>query len=94
MFDRYATRGVMAELSAPMQLMLWYLIDIMEADQKDWLQVFTLEPADGKQRITHTQEEPPYRKEHLLIFGEPPVRAKIFVIDDGNHSTMLLAEEY
>lgn len=91
---RYVTRGVAAELSMPLQLLLWYLIDSMETEQKDWLQVFTLEPEDGKQKIVHTQEEPPYRREHLLEFGDPPISAKLFVIDDGDHSTMLLAEEY
>lgn len=92
--DRYVTKGIAATVSAPMQMMLWYLIDTMEVEQKDYLQVLELRPEDGKQCILHTQEEPPYRSEHLINFGDTPIQAKIFVIDDGDRSTMLLAEEY
>lgn len=92
--DRYVTRGIMNTVSVPMQAMLWYLIDTMEVEQKDYLQVLELRPEDGKQYILHTQEEPPFHAEHLLDFGDTPIQAKIFVIDDGDHSTMLLAEEY
>jgi len=45
------------------------------------------------QEIIHSQEVPQY-KNHYLIAVEKPVDAKIFVIDDSSHSTMLLAEEY
>ena len=47
----------------------------------------------GKQKITHIQEEPEYKKEYLLEAGTIFI-GKIFAIDDGDHSTMLLAEEY
>jgi hypothetical protein len=91
--DRYVTKGIANTLSVPMQMLLWYLIDTMEKE-KDYLQVFELEPDGEKQKIIHTPEQPPFRSEPLLNFGEPPVRAKIFVIDDKDYSTMLLAEEY
>ncbi len=91
--DRYVTKGIANTLSVPMQMLLWYLIDSMEPE-KDYLQVFELGSDGEKQKIVHTQEQPPFRMEHLLNFGEPPVRAKVFVIDDSDHSTMLLAEEY
>lgn len=91
---RYVTRGIAAAIFPQMQTLLWYLIDSMDGPEKDYLQVFQLEPDGEKQRVLHTQEEPPYRNEHLLKFGDVPVRVKIFVIDDGDHSTMLLAEEY
>lgn len=29
-----------------------------------------------------------------LIPSEAPITQKVYVIDDGDHSTMLLAEEY
>lgn len=91
---RYVTRGISAALSPPMQTLLWFLIDSMDVPEKDYLQVFQLEPDGEIQRVLHTQEEPPYRSEHLLKFGDTPISAKILVIDDGDHSTMLLAEEY
>lgn len=97
MFDnqRFMTRGVNAEIDPITQLLLWELIDERRAEgaQLDYLQVFRLEPDGQQQKITHTQEQPEYSHECNLI-GPPPVTAKIFVIDDGDHSTMLLAEEY
>ena len=59
----------------------------------DYLQVFSLSSENGKQKITHTQEVPEYKKEYIFNTGTV-ITAKIFVIDDKTHSTMLLAEEY
>ena len=51
-------------------------------------------PADnGKQKIVHEQEIPEFRQEYILP-ADTPINAKVYVIDDGDHSTMLLAEEY
>ena len=50
------------------------------------------ENADG-QHIVHTQEQPPYRYE-LDVHCKCAVDAKVYVIDDETHSTMLLASEY
>ena len=56
-------------------------------------QVFKLTAKDHTQHVTHSQEEPAY--EHSFDFRtDEPITAKIFVIDDETHSTMLLAEEY
>ena len=71
---------------------MWELINTMPVD-KDYLQVFSLSEANGRQRIKHTQEEPEYYKEYVFDI-DIPVTEKIFVIDDGTHSTMLLANEY
>ncbi len=90
---RYATRGINAEIPLALQLVLWKMIDEMEAAQKDYLQVFILSSENGEQKIVHEQEQPDYRKEYTYS-SDCPVNAKIFVIDDGDHSTMLLAEEY
>ena len=56
-------------------------------------QVFRLSAESGMQKITHSQEQPEYSKEYLFP-SEEPITAKIFVIDDETHTTMLLAEEY
>ena len=92
---RYITHGVQAEVSAGLQGFLWFLIETM-AGKPDCLQVFHLEPRGGKQHITHIQEGPPYQREYDIDIGrdEKPVTAKLFVIDDADHSTMLLACEY
>ena len=90
---RYATRGVTTTVPLLLQIILWDLIDSMEVAEKDYLQVFRLSAESGKQKITHSQEQPDYNKEYLYQ-SEEPITAKIFVIDDETHTTMLLAEEY
>ena len=45
------------------------------------------------QYIKHSQEQPEYTLEHTVLLDEP-VDEKIYVIDDVDHVTMLLAEEY
>jgi hypothetical protein len=98
--ERYITCGIEAAIPPILQLLLWHLIDQRRQSgvELDYLQVFTLEgstwPNIGRvQKITHSQETPPCQDVGLLA-GTKPIAAKIFVIDDGDHSTMLLAEEY
>lgn len=72
---------------------MWALIAQLP-EPKDYLQVFRLSVSDdGSQHIIHEQEEPEYRKEYDIKI-DSPINAKVYVIDDGDHSTMLLAEEY
>lgn len=90
---RYITKGVETTVPLWLQNLMWYAIDVMEVESKDYMQVFKLSPESGKQKIVHKQEQPLYEHEYLLQ-AEKPITAKIFVIDDETHSTMLLAEEY
>src|ERR1035437_6622603 len=94
---RYITRGIEATIPTEIILLLWSLIDNMKITEKDYLQVFKLsvDTENGyiKQNITHTQERPPYEANCIAYFNKQ-VTAKIFVIDDISHNTMLLAEEY
>lgn len=95
--ERYVTKGVMAKIPAYLQNVMWYMIETMEVQDKDYLQVFNLswtwENGQPKQQLIHSQEHPPYHKEYTFSANHP-VLAKMFVIDDGTHSTMLLVEEY
>lgn len=88
---KYVTRGVLANVDLPLQLLMWQLIYSMPQPH-DYLQVFTFEKEGEKLKMTHTQEKPAYRREYLL--DAPVFVGKIFVIDDGKQSTMLLANEY
>lgn len=91
--QRYLTRGVQSEIPFELQLFMWALIAQLP-EPKDYLQVFRLSVSDkGTQRIVHEQEEPEYRKEYDIQV-DTPINAKVYVIDDGDHCTMLLAEEY
>ena len=89
---RYLTKGVQTEIPLVLQIFMWECIDRLH-EPKDYLQVFNLEALEGVQRISHSSEEPEYKMEYLMP-SEPPVTQKVYVIDDGDHSTMLLAEEY
>ena len=104
MFDkekRYITCGIDGRLPQDLQRLIWTSIDarILFANEKiDYLQVFTFKKIDEEiLALHHEQEQPPilnvhytnYRPEYEEILNE-----KIFVIDDGDHSTMLFAYEY
>ena len=91
--DRYLTRGVNAEIPLVLQVYTWKCVDNMP-EPKYYLQVFRLSSMDGIQRIQHTSEQPEYRMEHLLPTVSEVVTAKVYIIDDGDRCTMLLAEEY
>ena len=90
---KYLTKGVQSSIPGWLVILLWHLIEIMPVEHKDYLQVFRLRQTATGQHITHTQEQPPYQYE-LDVPCTDAVTAKIFVIDDGTHSTMLLAKEY
>lgn len=90
--DRYMTRGVNAEIPLTVQLFIWNCIDHLP-EERDHFQVFVLEPMGVMQRISHTSEQPEYHMEYLIL-SDNPITAKLYVIDDGDHTTMLLAEEY
>lgn len=90
--QRYITRGVQAEIPFEFQLFMWGCIDRMPGP-KDYLQVFTFESVGILQKIVHTSEQPEYCMNYFIPCSKP-ITAKVYVIDDGDHSTMLLAEEY
>lgn len=94
---RYSTPGVLLKVPLYIQNLIWLLIEIMAVESQDHLQIFELNEAviDGKsmQKIIHKQENPLYLKEHIIPVNKA-VNAKLFVIDDETHSTMLLSDEY
>jgi len=89
---RYLTCGVDAEIPLLLQLFMWSCVDSLPPE-RDYLQVFDLSEKDGKQCIFHRSEQPEHKAEYLLESDEP-ITEKLYVIDDGEHSTMLLASEY
>ena len=90
--NRYMTCGVDATIPQDLQLFLWQCVDGLP-EPRDHLQIFDLKQVGSMQSITHCSEEPAYHMEYLLP-AEKPITAKLYVIDDGDHSTMLLASEY
>lgn len=97
--SRYVTRGVNSEIDIRLQLAMWSLIDILkmqEGVEVDYLQVFKLKKEDDFIKIEHSQEVPEYKSVHRIEIDDIELDedTKIFVIDSGDYSTMLLTEEY
>ena len=88
---RFITNGINTKIEPLLQIFMWKLIDEMPVS-KDYLQVFSLSAEGGKLKVVHSQEEPEYKNEYVLNIN--PITAKIFVIDDNTHSTMLMNYEY
>jgi len=98
---RYMILGVQEEVSLGLQIILWQLIDDCKAKgiKMDYLQVFELSAGatEGQpvQVIQHRQEKPAYQKLHRYAAVDQPLDgATVWVIDDGDHSTMLLPSDY
>ncbi len=90
--ERYLTCGVDSTIPLELQLFMWECVEKMHGE-KDYLQVFELKAEGSMQSISHSSEEPEYHMMYLIP-SDSPITAKIYIIDDGDHSTMLLAEEY
>lgn len=89
---RYLTRGVDSEIPLALQVFMWKCIDELPQEH-DYLQVFNIEQNGKLLVITHTSEQPEYSRKYIFA-DEMVLNAKVYVIDDGEHCTMLLAEEY
>ena len=90
--EKYLTCGVNETIPIVLQLIMWKMVADIPIEN-DYLQIFRLSGENGIQTIVHEQEQPEYRESVSFEWNEP-VNQKIYVIDDGDHCTMLLAEEY
>lgn len=97
---RYVTKGIAERVPPELAAALWLFIDTQRSlrVKLDYLQVFKLEKISEEVLvIRHEQENPArinvhymgYKAEYADILKET-----IFVIDDGDHSTMLFGYEY
>lgn len=92
---RYMTRGFQQEIPLELQLTIFQLIDELKMKSKmDYLQVFELSKDGFIQVLEHRMEDPKYKKTYRFVFSNPVTSAKIFVIDSGEYTTAMLAEEY
>ena len=70
---------------------------VVKAERLDYLQVFEFHVKENHIEVEHRQEDPEYKKIHKIKKMESFLcldKIKIFVIDDNDHSTMLLSDEY
>jgi len=88
----------MADVGLDLQLYLWSMIDKRREKHKniDYLQVFELEViGEGKiQVVNYSQEQPDIKEVYFLPEIENPYHGKLYAIDDGEHSTLMLASDY
>ena len=90
---RLVTSNVLREIPFGWIAFLWQCVDNLPIEQ-DYLQIFELSEVNGFQKIIHIQECPPYRKKYLFSPFFPMVTAKIYIINDETHATMLFTNEY
>lgn len=78
--------------------LLWSIIQgLKEKDAKevDYLQIFKLSNnCEGLQIIERSQEKPPENVFYYLPTNGETICGKVFVIDDEDHHTYLMAEDY
>lgn len=100
MRSRYVTRGIADKISLELQMLLWTLIDVKKrkGQELDYLQIFELSVeclgGESYQKITHSQEVPPFTNQHIFHLTSQPVIGSVWVIDSTEYATMLLPEEY
>ena len=97
---KFKTSGVDHYVSEKIQTAIWNYIEARRSSggvPLDYLQVFTLRSKKEEQVtiqiIDCSQEVPPYQFS-IAFPSNSPIEEKIFVIDDVDHQTMLLAREY
>ena len=102
MFDneRYITCGISDIVPEDLQVAIWSALELQKefCSKLDYLQVFTFQKiGEDTLAIRQTQENPNFGTTHYTNYKqeyEEILNEKIFVIDDGDHSTMLFAKEY
>ena len=98
--NRCVTRGVNSEVDIRLQIIMWSLIDKLNESEDieiDYLQVFHIYKKQDKILLEHKQKVPEYQKLYEINnmgYVKLEEKLKLFVIDDIDHSTMLLAQEY
>lgn len=97
--NRYMTIGISETIPMEIQLFIWNEIDwlVRGSEKVDYLQVFEIRVRKDYLEIEHRQEVPKYQKIHKIKMREEYKElndVKIFVIDDIDHSTILLSSEY
>lgn len=99
--DAYMTKGFQSEIPVITQIILFECLEKSKQSLKDmdYLQVFELKKISSNdtvlQEIIHKQEVPAFEETILLELPEDQIiNTKVYVIDDGDHHTFLLASEY
>lgn len=96
---KFITRGIQMEIPMNLVHILFEEIDklVERKIEVDYLQVFNVKTLDFKTdlvEIIHSQEVPEYEMTIYIDKVNLERDLKIFVIDENDNATMMLAEEY
>ena len=100
---RYTTRGIADELPKEIATQMWFSIDtqLKLGRTLDYLQIFKMEKLREDVLAIHHEQEVNEQTEHLCVLYteyqpeyDELIGKTVYVIDDGDHSTMLFAHEY
>ena len=91
--ERYLTREVADRVPIDIQLLMWDLVERLE--EKDYLQIFELTPKGSEiVEIVHKQEIPEVTSIYKIKNNEIKSKMKLYIIDNGEYSTMMFSHEY
>ena len=91
----YRTKGICEKMPFSLQVLCLDLFMKRKLQGGlDYFHSFELSVIEqGKQRIHHKQEQPPYES-MVEIEVENPIELKVWMIDEVEHVILLLPEEY
>ena len=97
--NRYVTRGINEEVDIRIQMIIWSMIDKLKGEgnvELDYLQIFKIRKEGKKVIIEQSQEAPENKETYTIEIEDVEIgnENKIYVIDSGEYSTMLLPSEY
>ena len=98
--SRYITSGVAENFPIELQVVLFSAVEQMRekvSGQLDYLQVFEIvTEVKGQKKFLHIyhMQECPEAKLEFFIPTDVEVNGRAYMIDDVDHITLLLAEEY
>ncbi|MCI9978119.1 hypothetical protein JY742_18485 [Clostridioides difficile] len=92
--ERYLTREVADRVPLEIQILMWNLVEEIEGE-KDYLQVFEVIP-NGREfvEIIHKQEIPETTSNYIIKNIGIETKMKLYIIDNGQYSTMMFSHEY
>ena len=92
--ERYLTREVADRVPLEIQILMWNLVEEIEGE-KDYLQVFEVIP-NGREfvEIIHKQEIPETTSNYIVKNVGIETEMKLYIIDNGQYSTMMFSHEY
>ena len=91
---RYLTREVANRVPVEIQILMWNLVEEIEGE-KDYLQVFEVIPNRSEfVEIIHKQEVPKFTSNYIIKNVGIETKMKLYIIDNGQYSTMMFSHEY